>query len=101
MNTNSVSPNAFEPRWERDEPDFINDTGIKWWLDKETTHYAKRENHNGTKLDYQVFVVEKPDGYKTRIILDEKRQPIYEHQRLEDIAVKIDILKLIKERGDD
>lgn len=74
--------------------------GIKWWLDKETTQYAKRENHNGITLDYQVFVVQKPNGYRTRIILNEKREPIYEHQQLESVATKIDILKLIEERKD-
>lgn len=93
--------NPHAPFWERNPPDFINAEGVKWWIDKETTRWATRENINGTTLDYQVFIVKRPDGYITRLILDEERQPIYEHQQLEAVASKIDIMKLIKERGDE
>lgn len=33
------------------EPDFINDEGVKWWLDKSTTDYAQRKDINGNTLD--------------------------------------------------
>ncbi len=96
--TNSLAHDAFAPLWETEKPDFVNPEGVKWWLDKSTTRYATKENLNGTKLDYQVFIVQKPDGYLTRIILDENREPIFESQQLETIGFEIDKLKLIKER---
>jgi hypothetical protein len=101
MDTSLIGDNPFAPFWEKKEPDFINDEGFKWWLDKGTTKYAMRENANGTTLDYQVWVVEKPDGFKTRIILDDRRKPIYENTSLEGIAVKIDMMKLVKEKCSD
>jgi len=87
----------FRNFWDIDEPDFVNPEGVKWWLDKDCTRYAKRENLNGTSLDYQVFIVKKPNGYMTRVILNEKREPIFESQQLESIGFAIDKQKLLKE----
>lgn len=88
--------NPFSPFWEKQQPDFVNEQGVKWWLDKDSTRYASKENSNGISLDYQIFVVEEPDGRKTRLVLDEKRKPVYEHTHIESIAVWLDIQKYLK-----
>jgi hypothetical protein len=82
--------------WEK-TPDFVNEKGIKWWLDKSSTDYAQKENIRGTRLPgVQVFYAEFPDGYRTRVIVQNK-QPVYESQGLEAIAVHIDQMKAEKE----
>lgn len=88
-----MDKNPFAPFWEKNEPDFINDEGVKWWLDKDLTKYANRAS-----LDYQAFIVMKPDGYTTRLVLDELRKPIYDSQKLEDVAFFIDKQKLIRKK---
>lgn len=75
-------------------PDFINERGVKWWLDKSLTRYAERADHNGTKLEAKVFYVERPDGHKTRILID-KDGPIHADQSLESMAFHIDALKIM------
>lgn len=89
----------FAPFWEKQAPDFVNDIGAKWWIDTICTQWATREDGNGVSLDYQVWVVEHPDGHKTRVLLNDARKAIYEHPSLENMATKIDMFKLIKHRG--
>ncbi len=76
-----------------DEPDFVNEEGTKWWKDKSTTDWAQREDQFGTSLDMIVYLVEKTDGYMTRLLLDTDGNLIDEQQNLEALAVKIDMLK--------
>ena len=83
------------------KPDFVNNTGFKWWLDKNLSRHAKTPNVNGTTLDYQVFRVEHPNGVRNGVILDELRELIFESQYMYAIYDKINIMKLIKERCDD
>jgi hypothetical protein len=80
------------------KPDFINEKGVKWWLDKQLTNYCEREDLNGIKLKMKVFYVEEPDGRKTRMLID-ANGPVYENQKLEDMAVHIDILKLMESKN--
>ena len=47
------------------KPDFVNEQGVKWWLDKSLTMYAVDKG-----LQVQVFLVEEPNGYKTRLIIE-------------------------------
>ncbi|MDO8610996.1 MAG: hypothetical protein Q7R95_10735 [bacterium] len=70
------------------KPDFINGAGIKWWLDKPTTKYAKNKLKNAT-----VWIVQEPNGYITRLLLIEK-DIVAEHQTLEGMACEIDILAI-------
>lgn len=74
-------------------PDFVNEKGVKWFLDKDLTRYCEREDTNGVKLDMKVFIVETLDGHKTRMLID-KDGPVYENQKLEDMACHIDMIKL-------
>lgn len=86
-------PVVFHSRFD-DDPDFVNDLGVKWWLDKSLTEYATREDGNGIGLsDITIWCVEKPNGYKTHI-MTQGEEALYENQKLEDMAVHVDILKL-------
>lgn len=76
------------------KPDYVNEDGVKWWLDESIYQYAKIRDVTG----YDFFLVECPDGYRTRVIV---RQGviIFESPRLEEIGVHIDILKLQDEEN--
>ncbi len=78
------------------KPDFINELGVKWWLDKETTQYARREDRNGIKLRVICYVIEEVNGRRTRVLIDEEREIIEEDQTLEGIGSKIDVRKFLK-----
>jgi hypothetical protein len=70
------------------KPDAINEKGIHFWIDK---------NSNKIALDYglkdiKVFYLKDKD-YKTRVITQNGKY-IYENQKLEDILVHLDIMKL-------
>ncbi|MDD5650451.1 MAG: hypothetical protein PHF86_08565 [Candidatus Nanoarchaeia archaeon] len=74
--------------WENQEPDFINEKGIKWWIDYNTIKYCKLLNK------YIIYVV-KDNDYITRVIVDnEKKEIIFESQQLDAIACFCDVLKL-------
>jgi len=45
-------------------PSFINEQGVKWWIEKPLTDYARRQ---GFKKAIG-YLVEDPDGYKTYAI---------------------------------
>lgn len=72
-------------------PDATNAEGTSFWLDKDNTAYAKRI---GLK-NVQVLYLKDKSGCKTRVIV-EKGRYVFENQRLEDIAVHLDIMKLAK-----
>lgn len=78
------------------EPDFINEKGVKWWLDHTITKYAQTEDIHGIKLEVVCWIIEMPDGYKTRVLVNKYNKVIEEDQTLEGIGSKIDIRKLSK-----
>ena len=71
-------------------PDKINKEGTRFWLDKCTTDYAKQKGLKGIK----VFIIEDRNGYQTRVITKGKKY-LYEHQNLEAIGIRIDMLTLL------
>jgi len=73
-------------------PDFVNAEGVKWWHDKDTERYATSEDRHGTRLRVKAWIVERPDGYRTRLLI-ESGKIIGEAQSLEAIGAKIDWLK--------
>lgn len=78
------------------EPDFVNEKGVKWWCDYETTKYAMVENAQGNTLPgVVVYAVEEPNGHRTYLICD-KKGVLFESQRLEDIGVHLDMMKIVK-----
>ena len=78
------------------EPDFINEIGVKWWRDEYTTKYAQKPDINGAALDVVCFAIEKPNGYRTRVLLNKAREIIEEDINLEALAIKIDVRKFLK-----
>ncbi len=83
--------------WEQ-PPLFTNAEGVKWWLDEDSTKWARREDNYGTVLPtIVVFYVEEPNGHRTRVITDQSTNPpeqVYASPRMEDIAVHIDMMKV-------
>ena len=73
-------------------PDFVNAEGVKWWRDKDTERYACCEDQFGTRLEIEAWIVERPDGYRTRLLI-EFGKIIGQAQSLEAIGSKIDWLK--------
>ena len=76
-----------------DDPDFINEEGTKFWVDTSTTQYAQRQDSHGTVLNMVVYLAETKDGYMARLLIDEEQNIVAEEQNLEQLAVKIDMLK--------
>jgi len=76
------------------ESDFINEEGVKWWLDKSGTHYAQKPDALDRALPHVfVWYVEMPDGEKEYVLI-EHEDPIYSSKKYEDIGAKIDMLKI-------
>lgn len=80
------------------EPNFVNEEGTKWWIDRDATRWATREDRFGTSLPNVVcWVLETKTGYRTYLLVDsETQQALYESQQLEAIAQRIDVLKLME-----
>jgi hypothetical protein len=78
------------------EPDFINEIGTKWWLDSDTTNYARKNDKNGISLNVTCYFIETTEGYKSRVLVSEDVGIIEEDQTLEGLAIKIDIRKFLK-----
>ena len=76
-----------------DEPDFVNEEGTKFWVDTSTTQYAQRKDQHGTSLDMVVYLAETSNGYMARLLIDKEQNIIAEEQNLEQLAVKIDMMK--------
>ena len=77
------------------KPDFINEIGVKWWLDDSITKYAQREDMHGTTLDAACYAIEEPNGRRTRVLVC-NGEIIEEDQLLEGMAIKIDLRKFLK-----
>lgn len=75
-------------------PDFVNEKGIKWWIDKDTTEYARNPDNNGICLNVRCFLVQETSGRKTRVIVSDN-SIIYENQNYEAFCTKIDNMKTI------
>lgn len=84
--------------WKTQEPNFVNELGIKWYIDESVTHYCLKENISGVFLDNVLaYVVVLPDGNTDRVLVDvNKQEVIYATKNLEEIGVEIDRLKLLK-----
>ena len=80
--------NVLENIWST-PPLTTNELGIKFWLDRSTTSYAK----NKGLVDVVVFFTENVEGYRNRIIT-ENQEVVWESRELEAIAAHIDIMAL-------
>lgn len=85
-----------KPFWETQEPDFVNELGVKWYVDKDVTRYCFLENLSGTFLDdVLAYVTVLPSGETDRVLVQRDRI-IYAGKSLEEIGVEIDKLKSLK-----
>lgn len=81
----------------KSKPDYVNEQGVEWWLDRDLMHYVKL-----CKLDpkqVQVFLTRHPDQKITRLII-ENGEIAYEDTSLEGIGARLGIMKVLKQRGD-
>ncbi|RJQ30314.1 hypothetical protein C4565_00585 [Candidatus Parcubacteria bacterium] len=76
--------------WEK-TPDHVNDKGVKWWVDKDTTRYAREKLGDNVVVWY----TEEPNGRRTRLLTvgDEIE---FETQQLEGMLFHIDMLNLVR-----
>lgn len=78
------------------EPDFVNELGVKWWLNNNLTTYASQPDHRGTVLsDVLVYIVEFPEGRKT-FVLVRNGNVIFDDPSLETVGSRIDTLKVMQ-----
>ena len=78
------------------QPDFVSDTGVKWYFDTHTTEYARRDSLKSSGkgiATIRCYVVVFPSGETTRVVLDNDT-PIYESTSLDAIGCFLDMLKL-------
>jgi len=77
-------------------PDFVNEDGVKWWLDKSTTWYATKKDITGVSLNATCYFVETVAGTRTRVLVcNDTNKIIEEYQELEALAVAIDVRKFL------
>ncbi|MCK9428569.1 MAG: hypothetical protein M0R17_00990 [Candidatus Omnitrophica bacterium] len=78
------------------DPDFLTDGPngpIKWFIDEDTTQYAKDKLNGNVSLKCDCFVTIHPDGCKERVIIKNDEIIYARTSSLEDIACFIDVLK--------
>jgi hypothetical protein len=78
-------------------PLFVNDEGVKWWLDESSTKYAHRVGNTGVPLrNHVVYYVEFTDGTRSHVIVDQQKgAPVYEHKQLDAVGIYIDALRAL------
>jgi hypothetical protein len=79
-----------------EEPDFVNELGVKWWKDETLTDYAQREDALGTALNAVCFYIEEPCGTKSRVLVSKGEEIMEVDQSLEGMAIKIDLRKFMQ-----
>lgn len=80
--------------WDKGEkPHFINEEGYEWYKDLDMTNYA-RQGKGGLKKAMCFFI--KKGEFVTRGIIDDGKL-VADAQGLEDMAVKIDCLKMLNQ----
>lgn len=75
------------------EPHFVNELGVKWWPDRDTTAYAANKGRLNVSLKAAVWFTEDKSGYRSRVIVV-NGDVVYDNQSLEAILAHIDMMKL-------
>ena len=70
------------------EPTFVNEKGVKWWLDKNLTPYAAQKLGKA-----RVWIVQEKNGRMTRL-LERDGQIVADSGGLEQMACLIDITSI-------
>ena len=79
------------------EPDFVGPTGIRWWLDKGLTKWAKAplgSRKSPLPEDTRAYLTEFPDGEKNYVVIMDGK-PVFDSKSMEGIAVWLDAQKLL------
>jgi len=85
---------AFFTPWDT-PPDAVNDAGVKWWRDDNSTSYAKSVGRmRKFQLPIQVFFAETPEKERTHLIIM-NGQIVGESQSMEGVGSQIDKLYII------
>jgi len=72
-------------------PDFVNEQGTEFWLDKSSSEYAHTKGLTTTN----VYFVRHKDGGKTRLIIDNHLgKYLGEDTSIEGISTKLDMIYL-------
>ena len=82
---------------EFDKPPYhVNEKGVKFWIDRDCTEWARREGGSGRPLKGAVvYLVEEPNGAHTRLLVDSKATPVATETALDAMGTLIDIKRLI------
>jgi hypothetical protein len=82
-------------------PYHVNEKGVKFWIAKDLTDWARRDPGPGKPLKGAVvFCVEHPTGERTRLLVDEASTPVYENPSLEAMGVHIDVCRMVNSVGE-
>lgn len=81
--------------WENGvEPDFVNEEGFEWYINKGLTKWATAKRDGSTPIEAVVFLVAKDNDPKTyAIVMDGKL--VYDSMVMENVACHIDMLRLV------
>jgi hypothetical protein len=82
--------------WDKEnaKPYFINEEGIEWWIEKDLTEWATRDDLSSKPLKAICFITRKEGNILDRILVGEKQKILAVDSSLEGMAYKIDILRL-------
>ena len=74
----------------------INEKGYEWYVDKEFTNYARKEDIHGNKgLEFAICYFMKKGDFVTRMLVNNETQtPMHQDQTLEGMACFIDMARL-------
>lgn len=82
--------------WKTQEPDFVNEEGFEWYLDKYLTKWCNNTYRPGKPLNAHAYLVVKNDKSISYVVIQGK-EVIADNKSFEAILSKIDILRLVEE----
>lgn len=77
------------------KPYFVNPEGFEWWIDKDCTQWAHKDQANGNKglKNVAVFFIRKDGEVLERALINDKQQLVYSSTSLESMCIYLDMLK--------
>lgn len=80
--------------WETEDPVYVDDKGVKWWVDEYITQYCRQESKSGGYLKrFIAYVLQYPDGKLERVLICND-EIIAKSNTSEGIIAEVDKLKL-------
>lgn len=82
-----------------DNPDFVNEKGVKWWAVRNLNERAMDKSVLGISMPgLQSWLAELPSGERNYVLVL-NGEPMAESQSLETIAAKLDMIKMANAGG--